>query len=75
MPWPDSRAYSAYTQATGTEIWRATPPKRAENSTRSLPICSLCTAVGEMLSVISPPLTYPVGTCARSSTLTARCGV
>ena len=61
--------------AIGSEIWRATPPKRAENSTSSLPICSLCTALGLMLSVISPPFTYSAGTWVRESTFTARCGV
>ena len=38
-------------------------------------ICSLCTAFGLMLSVISPPFTYSGGTCVRESTFTARCGV
>src|SRR5262245_3880377 len=75
MPWPVSRAYSACTAVIGTAIWRATPPKRAENSISSLPICSLCTAVGEMLSVISPAFTYSDGTCTPESTFTARCGV
>ena len=46
-----------------------------ENSIRSLPICSLCTAFGLMLSVISPPFTYSAGTWVRESTFTAICGV
>jgi len=51
------------------------PAKRAENSNSSLPICSLCTALGDTLSVISPLRTYSEGTCERESTFTDRCGV
>ena len=71
MPWPFSCAKMAEMFSIGIDTWRATPPKRASNSSSSLPMVSRLVATAEMFSTISPLRTNSRGTTVRSSTATA----